>query len=208
MGVLLIANAFLFGLVAQQFRLSPLVGFLVAGFVQPSFRKEGGEALRSVSALGVTLQLFSVGQDPNPRAVPVEQFDPVAVAIGEDEHRPLPGVFAQMMLGHGPQAVELLAHVHRGQRHEDFATQRKSQHGRQGARPRSRMSRAAGSSPRRVMPSGRTTSKRDDAGRLGGQVSWVKRGAPRFPHQARSRRRVNRRPGDDFVPAMRSRCGS
>ena len=61
MDVLLIAIAFLFGLVARQFRLPPLVGFLVAGFVLQTLGKEGGETLRSVSDLGVTLLLFSIG---------------------------------------------------------------------------------------------------------------------------------------------------
>jgi len=61
MDVLLIAIAFLFGLVASQFRLPPLVGFLVAGFILQTLGKQGGDTLRSVSDLGVTLLLFSIG---------------------------------------------------------------------------------------------------------------------------------------------------
>lgn len=61
MDVLLIAIAFLFGLAAQQLRLPPLVGFLVAGFVLQALGKQGGETLRSVSDIGVTLLLFSIG---------------------------------------------------------------------------------------------------------------------------------------------------
>lgn len=61
MDAFLIAIAFLFGLVAQQLRLPPLVGFLVAGFVLQAFGKEGGETLRTVADLGVTLLLFSIG---------------------------------------------------------------------------------------------------------------------------------------------------
>jgi len=61
MDALLIAIAFLFGLLAQQVRLPPLVGFLIAGFVLQALGKEGGEMLRSVSDLGVTLLLFSIG---------------------------------------------------------------------------------------------------------------------------------------------------
>ncbi|MEO0447211.1 MAG: cation:proton antiporter, partial [Verrucomicrobiota bacterium] len=57
----LIAIAFLFGLLAQQVRLPPLVGFLVAGFVLQAFGKEGGATLDAVSELGVTLLLFSIG---------------------------------------------------------------------------------------------------------------------------------------------------
>lgn len=61
MDVLLIAIAFLFGLVARQFRLPPLVGFLLAGFVLQALGKQGGDTLRAVSDLGVTLLLFSIG---------------------------------------------------------------------------------------------------------------------------------------------------
>ncbi len=61
MDALLIAIAFLFGLLAQQLRLPPLVGFLLAGFALQAMGKEGGEALRTVADLGVTLLLFSIG---------------------------------------------------------------------------------------------------------------------------------------------------
>ncbi len=61
MDALLIAVAFLFGLVAQQVRLPPLVGFLVAGFVLQALGKQGGEMLEMASNLGVTLLLFSIG---------------------------------------------------------------------------------------------------------------------------------------------------
>ena len=58
---LLIAIAFLFGLIAQQFRLPPLVGFLVAGFVLGALGKTGGPSLDFLADLGVTLMLFSIG---------------------------------------------------------------------------------------------------------------------------------------------------
>ncbi|MDF1656893.1 MAG: cation:proton antiporter [Verrucomicrobiales bacterium] len=61
MDAILIAIAFLFGFVAQMFKLPPLVGFLVAGFVLRALGKEGGEALETISNLGVTLLLFSIG---------------------------------------------------------------------------------------------------------------------------------------------------
>ena len=61
MDALLIAIAFFFGLVAQQFRLPPLVGFLVSGFVLQAFGKTGGPALDTIANLGVTLMLFSIG---------------------------------------------------------------------------------------------------------------------------------------------------
>jgi predicted Kef-type K+ transport protein len=61
MDALFIAIAFIFGLAAQQFRLPPMVGFLVAGFVLQAMGQKGGEALHSISDLGVTLLLFSIG---------------------------------------------------------------------------------------------------------------------------------------------------
>ncbi|MDF1824749.1 MAG: cation:proton antiporter [Verrucomicrobiales bacterium] len=61
MDTLLIAIAFLFGFIAQMFKLPPLIGFLVAGFVLRALGKEGGETLESISNLGVTLLLFSIG---------------------------------------------------------------------------------------------------------------------------------------------------
>lgn len=61
MDAILIAIAFLFGFGAQMLKLPPLVGFLVAGFVLQAFGKEGGQALATISDLGVTLMLFSIG---------------------------------------------------------------------------------------------------------------------------------------------------
>ncbi|MEM6910689.1 MAG: cation:proton antiporter family protein [Verrucomicrobiota bacterium] len=58
---LLIAVAFAFGLVAQHFRLPPLVGFLVSGFVLRAFGLEGSAALSTLADLGVTLMLFTIG---------------------------------------------------------------------------------------------------------------------------------------------------
>ncbi|MGJ8655806.1 MAG: cation:proton antiporter domain-containing protein [Akkermansiaceae bacterium] len=61
MDSLLIAVAFIFGLAAQQFRLPPMVGFLLAGFVLQAMGQKGGEGLQIISDLGVTLLLFSIG---------------------------------------------------------------------------------------------------------------------------------------------------
>ena len=80
----------------------------------------------------------------------------------------------------GPKAVELLAHIDWFEREEDFEADRKAQHVRFGASARRRINIAAGSSPRSVTPSGRTTSSRDALGAAhaaGGQVNWAKRGA-------------------------------
>ncbi|MBK1831098.1 cation:proton antiporter [Verrucomicrobiaceae bacterium R5-34] len=61
MDSLLIAVAFVFGLIAQQFRLPPMVGFLIAGFVLQAMGQKGGEGLEVIANLGVTLLLFSIG---------------------------------------------------------------------------------------------------------------------------------------------------
>lgn len=61
MDALLLAVAFVFGLVAQQLRLPPLVGFLAAGFVLSALGKSGGPVLDTLADLGVTLMLFSIG---------------------------------------------------------------------------------------------------------------------------------------------------
>ena len=50
--------ALTFGLFAQQLRLPPLVGFLLAGFVLNAFGEEGGELLELASRYGVYLLLF------------------------------------------------------------------------------------------------------------------------------------------------------
>ena len=53
--------ALICGFVAQQFRLPPLVGFLVAGFVLHAFGEQGGELLGAAADLGITLLLFTIG---------------------------------------------------------------------------------------------------------------------------------------------------
>ncbi len=53
--------ALLLGFLAQQMRLPPLIGFLVAGFVLHAFGIEGGPALQKFADLGVTLLLFTIG---------------------------------------------------------------------------------------------------------------------------------------------------
>ena len=61
MDVLLISIAFFFGLLAQQFGQPPLVGFLISGFVLHALGQRGGETLDTISNLGVTLMLFTIG---------------------------------------------------------------------------------------------------------------------------------------------------
>jgi len=61
MDALLLGIAFIFGLLAQQLKLPPLVGFLVAGFLLQMLGKTGGPVLDTMANLGVTLMLFSIG---------------------------------------------------------------------------------------------------------------------------------------------------
>jgi predicted Kef-type K+ transport protein len=56
-----IGAAFLLGLVARQFRLPPLVGFLAAGFALNALGVERTEVLDELAHLGVLLLLFTVG---------------------------------------------------------------------------------------------------------------------------------------------------
>ena len=53
--------ALLLGFVAQQIKLPPLIGFLLAGFALHALGIEGGEALQKFADLGVTLLLFTIG---------------------------------------------------------------------------------------------------------------------------------------------------
>jgi len=53
--------ALLFGLGAQQLKLPPLVGFLLAGFFLNLLGEEGGELLEIASHIGVLLLLFTIG---------------------------------------------------------------------------------------------------------------------------------------------------
>lgn len=53
--------ALVLGIFAQQLRLPPLVGFLIAGFTLHALGIEGGPALEKFADLGVTLLLFTIG---------------------------------------------------------------------------------------------------------------------------------------------------
>ncbi len=53
--------ALLFGLLAQQYRLPPLVGFLLAGFALNALGEQGGELLQLAADYGVYLLLFGIG---------------------------------------------------------------------------------------------------------------------------------------------------
>lgn len=61
MDPLWIAIAFFLGFIAQQARLPPLVGFLVAGFMLNVLGVVPGEFLHDFAEVGVTLLLFTIG---------------------------------------------------------------------------------------------------------------------------------------------------
>ena len=61
MDPLWIAIAFIFGFIARQIGLPPLIGFLAAGFVLNYLGVTGGETLDRIANFGVQLLLFSIG---------------------------------------------------------------------------------------------------------------------------------------------------
>ena len=61
MDFLWVLIAFVFGLVARQFSLPPLIGFLVAGFVLNALGREATPLLDELASLGITLMLFTIG---------------------------------------------------------------------------------------------------------------------------------------------------
>lgn len=67
MDAIFIAAAFGLGLLARQIRLPPMVGFLLAGFLLQACGQEGGDDLKTIADLGVTLLLFSIGLKLEPR---------------------------------------------------------------------------------------------------------------------------------------------
>jgi predicted Kef-type K+ transport protein len=55
------STAFICGFIIFQLRLPPLIGFLAAGFILRALGYESTELLESISSIGVTLLLFSIG---------------------------------------------------------------------------------------------------------------------------------------------------
>jgi glutathione-regulated potassium-efflux system ancillary protein KefC len=56
-----IVIAFIFGLIFQQFKLPPMVGFLLAGFILHLLGVKQDSFLTEIADLGVTLLLFTIG---------------------------------------------------------------------------------------------------------------------------------------------------
>jgi len=65
--VVWISLAFVFGFLASQIGLPPLIGFLVTGFVLSFFGHAGSDVLNKLADLGITLLLFTVGLKLNLR---------------------------------------------------------------------------------------------------------------------------------------------
>ena len=61
MDIVAISSAFLLGLIARQFGMPPLVGFLIAGFVLYATGMRITESISEFAEMGVTLLLFSIG---------------------------------------------------------------------------------------------------------------------------------------------------
>ena len=61
MDIVSISSAFLLGLIARQFGMPPLVGYLIAGFVLYASGIRISETISNFSEMGVTLLLFSIG---------------------------------------------------------------------------------------------------------------------------------------------------
>jgi predicted Kef-type K+ transport protein len=61
MELLFFASAFACGFIVLQLRLPPLIGFLAAGFLLNGMGYQSTELLQSISDLGITLLLFSIG---------------------------------------------------------------------------------------------------------------------------------------------------
>jgi predicted Kef-type K+ transport protein len=61
MEISIVVLAFVFGFLAKQVNLPPLVGFLTAGFVLNYFDVEATDRLHQLSEVGIILLLFSIG---------------------------------------------------------------------------------------------------------------------------------------------------
>ncbi len=61
MDIVSISSAFLLGLIARQFGLPPLVGYLIAGFILYASGIRITETISNFAEMGVTLLLFSIG---------------------------------------------------------------------------------------------------------------------------------------------------
>jgi glutathione-regulated potassium-efflux system ancillary protein KefC len=56
-----ISIAFILGFIVRNIGLPPLIGYLIAGFVLNYFGAESGDLLQSISDIGISLLLFTIG---------------------------------------------------------------------------------------------------------------------------------------------------
>src|ERR1700721_808938 len=68
-------------------------------------------------------------QNPDPRPIPADDFDPRVPPITENKQRPILKVFAQPLSHQRVQPIEPFAHVAGVHRHEHFQAAREAQHG-------------------------------------------------------------------------------
>lgn len=76
--VLLIAVAFVFGMIARAITLPPLIGYLFAGFFLLAIGGESGELLHAIADLGITLLLFTIGLKLKLKALAIREVWGVA----------------------------------------------------------------------------------------------------------------------------------
>lgn len=70
-----------------------------------------------------------LGQNTDPRAIKVKQFDPVVPPVAEDKERAALGILPQAFLRGGPQTVEVGTQVAGRRGHEHFQMRLEAQHG-------------------------------------------------------------------------------
>jgi hypothetical protein len=103
------------------------------------------------------------GEDPHPRAVPGQEFEPGALAVNEAKDRAAFGIFLELIAHPSPQPVERLPHIHGLNRHVDPDRRRKGEHHERNAFTSATKSTTR--PPRSTVPSGnRTSSSPRDAG--------------------------------------------
>ncbi|MGL6315963.1 cation:proton antiporter domain-containing protein [Vibrio sp. WXL103] len=94
MDIILISAAFISGVVALKCKLPPLVGFLLAGFVLHHFGYQTNSVIETLSDLGVTLLLFTIGLKLDVRSLLAKE-----IWAGATLHNLLSTLFFTVALG-------------------------------------------------------------------------------------------------------------
>ena len=111
MDIFLVATAFVFGFVAQQIKLPPLVGFLAAGFALNVAGVETSPTLRDLADIGVLLLLFSIGLKVQVKKL----LEPQIWAVASIHMGILTGILCLAVLGLGLTGLFNFAGVDTGQ---------------------------------------------------------------------------------------------